>query len=80
MESAATRSTHGSNGRGPSILAADEAQLRNVTVARLSHATVTALKEALRSEGLAVLEQTEREPYPEAEHPSRRCYVLARAV
>ena len=35
---------------------------------------------ALRSEGLAVLEQTEREPYPEAEHPSRRCYVLARAV
>jgi hypothetical protein len=36
--------------------------------------------EALRSECLAVLEQTEREPYPEAEHPSRRCYVLARAV
>ena len=41
-----------SNGRGPSILAADEAQLRNVTVARLSHATVAALKQALRPEGV----------------------------
>ena len=28
--------------------------------------------------GFAVLERVEREPYPEVEHPSRRCYLLAR--
>lgn len=36
---------------------------------------VTALGEA----GFVVLERVEREPYPEVEHPSRRCYVLARS-
>ena len=35
---------------------------------------------ALRAAGLAVIEQVEREPYPGAEYPSRRCYLLARAV
>src|SRR5499426_1170280 len=35
---------------------------------------------ALRTAGLAVIEQVEREPYPGAEYPSRRCYLLARAV
>jgi SAM-dependent methyltransferase len=29
--------------------------------------------------GFAVLEHVEREPYPEVEHPSRRCYLLARS-
>lgn len=28
--------------------------------------------------GFAVAEACEREPYPEVEHPSRRCYLLAR--
>lgn len=29
--------------------------------------------------GFLVLERVEREPYPEVEHPSRRCYLLARS-
>jgi len=29
--------------------------------------------------GFAVLERVEREPYPEVEHPSRRCYLFARS-
>jgi SAM-dependent methyltransferase len=36
--------------------------------------------EALRSAHLKVIEHTEREPYEGAEYPSRRCYLLARAV
>jgi SAM-dependent methyltransferase len=32
----------------------------------------------LREAGFQILESTEREPYPEAEYPSRRCYLLAR--
>lgn len=35
---------------------------------------------ALRLANLAVIEQVQREPYPGAEYPSRRCYLLARAV
>ncbi|HEX6575392.1 MAG TPA: methyltransferase domain-containing protein [Gemmatimonadaceae bacterium] len=35
---------------------------------------------ALQRSGFRVIERTEREPYPEAEYPSRRCYMLARAV
>lgn len=35
--------------------------------------------DALRSERLTVIEHVEREPYEGAEHPSRRCYLLARA-
>jgi SAM-dependent methyltransferase len=35
---------------------------------------------ALRSAHLEVTEQVEREPYEGAEYPSRRCYLLARAV
>ncbi|MEA2691188.1 MAG: hypothetical protein QOJ16_575 [Acidobacteriota bacterium] len=31
----------------------------------------------LREAGFRILESVEREPYPEAEHPSRRCYLLA---
>lgn len=31
----------------------------------------------LREAGLRLLEATEREPYPEVEYPSRRCYLLA---
>ena len=34
----------------------------------------------LRAARLPVIEHTEREPYEGAEHPSRRCYLLARAV
>jgi SAM-dependent methyltransferase len=34
--------------------------------------------EALRCARLAVIEHVEREPYPEVEYPSRRCYLLAR--
>ncbi len=34
---------------------------------------------ALIEAGLVVLERIEREPYPEVEHPSRRCYLLARS-
>jgi hypothetical protein len=33
----------------------------------------------LAEAGFVVLERVEREPYPEAEHPSRRCYLLARS-
>jgi len=29
--------------------------------------------------GFAAMERVEREPYPEVEHPSRRCYLLARS-
>jgi SAM-dependent methyltransferase len=36
--------------------------------------------EALRSAHLEVIEHVEREPYKGAEHPSRRCYLLARAA
>jgi SAM-dependent methyltransferase len=36
--------------------------------------------EALRSARLEVIEHVEREPYEGAEHPSRRCYLLARAA
>jgi SAM-dependent methyltransferase len=36
--------------------------------------------EALRTAQLPVIEHTEREPYEGAEHPSRRCYLLAKAV
>jgi len=35
---------------------------------------------SLQSAGLAVTESAEREPYENAEYPSRRCYLLARAV
>ncbi len=35
---------------------------------------------ALRSENLEVIERVEREPYEAAEYPSRRCYLVARAV
>jgi SAM-dependent methyltransferase len=31
----------------------------------------------LRDAGFRILESVEREPYEEAEHPSRRCYLLA---
>jgi hypothetical protein len=30
--------------------------------------------------GFAVSELVEREPYPGAEHPSRRCYLFATAT
>jgi SAM-dependent methyltransferase len=33
---------------------------------------------ALRSAGFEVEELVEREPYPDVEHPSRRCYIFAR--
>ena len=36
--------------------------------------------EALGSAGLTVIEDAEREPYEGAEYPSRRCYLLAKAV
>jgi SAM-dependent methyltransferase len=36
--------------------------------------------EALRAADLQVLEHIEREPYEGAEYPSRRCYLLAKAV
>jgi hypothetical protein len=29
--------------------------------------------------GFLVMERVEREPYPEVEHASRRCYLLARS-
>ena len=35
---------------------------------------------AMRGERLTVIEHTEREPYEGAEYPSRRCYLLAKAV
>jgi SAM-dependent methyltransferase len=43
----------------------------------LQPAAVTA---ALQSAGFRILENTEREPYEGVEYPSRRCYLLARAV
>jgi SAM-dependent methyltransferase len=36
--------------------------------------------EALRAARLTVIEHAEREPYEGVEYPSRRCYLLARAV
>jgi SAM-dependent methyltransferase len=36
--------------------------------------------EALESARFTVMERTERQPYEGAEHPSRRCYILARAT
>ena len=36
--------------------------------------------QAMQSARLNVIECTEREPYPDVEYPSRRCYLLARAV
>jgi SAM-dependent methyltransferase len=35
---------------------------------------------SLHSAGLVVTESVEREPYDGAEYPSRRCYLLARAI
>jgi len=35
---------------------------------------------ALRSAKLDVIERVEREPYEAAEYPSRRCYLVARAI
>jgi SAM-dependent methyltransferase len=35
---------------------------------------------ALRSANLEVIERIERVPYEGAEYPSRRCYLVARAV
>jgi SAM-dependent methyltransferase len=35
---------------------------------------------ALAAASLKAIEVTEREPYPEVEHQSRRCYILAAAV
>ncbi len=40
---------------------------------------VETVRRALEGAGLRVLEVTEREPYEGVEHPSRRCYLLARA-
>ena len=37
----------------------------------------TWISEQLQKAGLRILESTEREPYPEVEYPSRRCYLLA---
>jgi len=34
----------------------------------------------LEAAGFLVMERIEREPYPEVEHPSRRCYLLARSA
>jgi SAM-dependent methyltransferase len=39
-----------------------------------------AVEQLMRSERLAVLEHTEREPYEGVEYQSRRCYLLAKAV
>jgi SAM-dependent methyltransferase len=36
--------------------------------------------QACRSANLAVIEHVEREPYENAEHPSRRCYLVARSA
>jgi SAM-dependent methyltransferase len=38
------------------------------------------VERALRAAGLSSIERVVREPYPDAEYPSRRCYLLARAV
>jgi SAM-dependent methyltransferase len=43
------------------------------------HVPADVVKE-LRSAHLNVIEHVEREPYEGAEYPSRRCYLLARAV
>jgi SAM-dependent methyltransferase len=43
----------------------------------LQPSTVTA---ALQAVGFQVTEFVEREPYPDAEYPSRRCYLFARAA
>jgi SAM-dependent methyltransferase len=43
----------------------------------LQPGTVTA---ALQAAGFVVTEFVEREPYPDAEYPSRRCYLFARAA
>jgi len=39
-----------------------------------------AVVRALEAAGLAVTEATEREPYPDVEHQSRRCYLFATAT
>lgn len=39
---------------------------------------VEVVRQGLEDAGLHVVEVTEREPYVGAEHPSRRCYLLAR--
>lgn len=36
------------------------------------------MADALTSAGFEIEEMIEREPYPDVEHPSRRCYLLAR--
>lgn len=42
--------------------------------------TPDAVAEALRAANLACIENVQREPYEGAEYPSRRCYLIARAV
>lgn len=39
-----------------------------------------AVVDALRISGFKMLERTDREPYEGAEYPSRRCYLLVKAV
>ena len=41
---------------------------------------VEPVTDALLASGLAVIENTLREPYEGAEYPSRRCYLLVRKV
>jgi hypothetical protein len=36
--------------------------------------------DVLRSAGFAVIEEVHRDPYEGVEYPSRRCYLVARAV
>lgn len=40
--------------------------------------TPARIQTQLREAGFVVTESTEREPYPDAEYPSRRCYLFAR--
>jgi hypothetical protein len=35
---------------------------------------------AMRAAPFAIMEHVEREPYEGAEYPSRRCYLLAKAI
>jgi len=64
---------------GEGVVHVDELFGATVSLDFHFHSPDTVLS-ALASAGFAPFEKSEREPYPDVEYPSRRCYVLARAT
>ncbi len=64
---------------GTYVVHRDELFGASVSLDFRAHAPET-VAEALRSARFEVIEEIHREPYKDAEYPSRRCYLVARAA